>query len=223
MSDVLIGTYGWEHRQWHGGFYPEELPEDWRFCFFSNRLRAVLVPAVLTQAADAAAVQQWHDDSDDAFRFIWEVSATAAADIAPLLQTLAPLAARSAGILWRPPAAALVTPVMEPALMQLSAFAPVSIDLPPPAAATDNAVAAMLARYDAGVCWQVSREPLPLAGGRLSLALMEHGDPRALRRALETVATSTRADAAAGLFFTDPARSASLAEQARVLAELMGV
>lgn len=215
MPDLLIGTYGWEHPQWHGGFYPEELPEDWRFCFYSNRLRAVVVPAALTQSADAAVVQQWHADSDDAFRFIWEVTASAVSDIAPLLQTLAPLAARSAGILWRPPS------VGASALALLNAFAPVSIDLPP--AAIDEELAAALARHDAGFCWHVSGASLPRAGGKLTIALMEHGDARALRRVLETLAAHTRTHAAAGVFFTDPTRSATLAEQARVLAELMGI
>ena len=221
MSDLLIGTYGWEHPEWRGSFYPEELPEDWRFCFYSNRLRAVVVPAALAQAADAAVVQQWHADSDDAFRFVWEVSATAAGDIARLLQTLAPLAARSAGILWRPPV--LAAPTLESALAQLSAFAPVSIDPPPAADAHDGGLAAALVRYDVGFCWQVANASLPRAGGRLTLALMAQGDPRGLRRVLEVLAAQTRADAAAGLFFTDAAHGARLAEQARVLAELMGV
>jgi hypothetical protein len=46
MSEaILIGTRGWDHDAWQGGFYPAELPVEWRFCYYSNLLRAVLVPA----------------------------------------------------------------------------------------------------------------------------------------------------------------------------------
>ena len=30
---LMIGTRGWDHGAWAGGFYPPELPDDWRFSF----------------------------------------------------------------------------------------------------------------------------------------------------------------------------------------------
>lgn len=46
MSEVRlqIGTCGWEHKDWLGSFYPDDLPESWRLDYFSNELNVVLVP-----------------------------------------------------------------------------------------------------------------------------------------------------------------------------------
>jgi len=46
MSEVRlqIGTCGWEHKDWLGSFYPDDLPESWRLDYFSNALNVVLVP-----------------------------------------------------------------------------------------------------------------------------------------------------------------------------------
>ena len=41
---IRVGTYGWQWSQWQGGFYPEDLPEDWQLDFYANYFRTVLVP-----------------------------------------------------------------------------------------------------------------------------------------------------------------------------------
>ena len=51
-TELLIGAAGWENEKWIGGFYPQDLPEDWRFGYYTNRLRSVLVPASLWQSTD---------------------------------------------------------------------------------------------------------------------------------------------------------------------------
>ena len=53
---ILIGVRGWEYPP-QESYYPPELPEEWRFCFYSNRLRSVLVPAqVWAESGSAPAV-----------------------------------------------------------------------------------------------------------------------------------------------------------------------
>src|SRR4030067_3666465 len=71
---VMIGTRGWNHVS-GGVFYPAELPDDWRFCFYSNSLRSVLGPQETWDAAQRADVAQWQEDSDPEFRFVVELPA----------------------------------------------------------------------------------------------------------------------------------------------------
>ena len=39
-----IGAYGWKHENWSGGFYPDDLPQDWQLTYSSNAFNCVLVP-----------------------------------------------------------------------------------------------------------------------------------------------------------------------------------
>ncbi len=43
MENLIIGAEGWLHESWHGDFYPEGLPEDWRLDFYSQQFKCVLV------------------------------------------------------------------------------------------------------------------------------------------------------------------------------------
>ena len=70
---LMIGTRGWAHAAWEGGFYPPELPAEWRFCFYSNNLRSALVPQEQWATVTGADVAAWLEDSDPAFRFVLEL------------------------------------------------------------------------------------------------------------------------------------------------------
>ena len=52
---LLIGTRGWDHAS-GGDFYPADLPDDWRFCYYSNNLRSVLVPIASVLGAMALLI-----------------------------------------------------------------------------------------------------------------------------------------------------------------------
>lgn len=224
MQNLLIGTVGWEHAAWHGGFYPEALPADWRFCYYSNKLRAVIVPAADTARVDAPTIAQWQQDSDEAFRFVWELPddiADAPQALARIKETIAPLAARSAGWLWRPRTADRDGPVLASVVAALGSDASVCVDIDP--ASLGAPTATVLTQHQVGYCWHVATAAPPRLDGRLTIALMPRGDPRAVRAALEQLAAMPRADAVRGLFFSEPATSAKLAEQARMLADMLGV
>jgi uncharacterized protein YecE (DUF72 family) len=68
-EEILIGTRGWDYDEWTGGFYPEELPSDWRFAYYSNHFRSVLVPQATWEKLGVDAVQDWLEDCDPEFRF----------------------------------------------------------------------------------------------------------------------------------------------------------
>jgi uncharacterized protein YecE (DUF72 family) len=33
---VLIGACGWQHNDWTGEFYPDDLPEEWRLGYYAH-------------------------------------------------------------------------------------------------------------------------------------------------------------------------------------------
>jgi uncharacterized protein YecE (DUF72 family) len=229
---LMIGTRGWEHAVWTGGFYPPELPDDWRFCYYSNNLRSVLVPQAVWVAANRAAVEQWLTDSDPAFRFVLEVPASLSVPLNDgqrdrLIETFQeaaePIVLRTAGLLLR---VAPDTPVLldwfERLLNRLSDIAPLCVDL------TENEwrdepVLEALARQGAGLAWHCAHEPAPRPGGRLLVALAPAASAREVRHWIEQLAQWRTPGTQAGLFFDAPDSAAKAAQEARIIAELMGV
>lgn len=228
----MIGTRGWEHAPWLGDFYPAELPSDWRFCYYSNSLRSVLVPQEIWPATDRAQVAQWAADSDPAFRFVFELPTTLSVPLAParrdreleqFLETVEPVATRLAGLLLRIAADAPVfSDGFEHLLSRLADIAPLCIDLPDGAWRAPGLLAA-LTRQGAGLAWRCEREPAPRAGGRLMVAYAPPATARDVRHYIEQLARWQQHDARAGLFFVEPERATRAAQEARLIAELMGV
>jgi uncharacterized protein YecE (DUF72 family) len=247
MSDpLMIGTRGWNHAI-GGDFYPAELPDDWRFCYYSNNLRSVLVPQETWDAVQTADIAQWLQDSDPAFRFVIELPATLGLPLTQarreqvlerFLETLEPIAPRTAGLLLRiAPDTDVLPDWFEHFLNRLVDIAPVCVDLPEgPWRAP--AVLAVLERQGAGLAWHCARETAPHPGGRLMVALAPPAPAREVRRFIERLAQWQGQDgldrktapafpalppsmAVAGLFFDAGAAKAAL--EARLIAELMGV
>ncbi len=226
---LMIGTRGWNHVS-GGDFYPAELPDDWRFCFYSNNLRSVLVPQETLDSAPRAEVAQWLEDSDPAFRFVIELPSILGSPLTPgkhesalvqFLETIEPIAPRTAGLLLRiAPDTEALPEWFEPLLNQVADIAPVCVDLPEgPWRAP--AVLTALERQGAGLAWYCTAETAPHPGGRLMVALAPPAPAREVRRFIERLAQWQGKDALAGLFFD--AGAAKAAQEARIIAELMGV
>jgi len=226
---LMIGTRGWNHAS-GGDFYPPELPDDWRFCYYSNNLRSVLVPQETWDSAQRADVAQWLEDSDPEFRFVLELPATLGLPLtqgkreqalAQCLETLEPIAPRTAGLLLRiEPDTEVLPDWFEHLLNHLAGVAPLCVDLPegPWRAPT---VQAVLDRQGAGLAWHCAREAVPHPGGRLMIALAPPAPAREVRHWIEQLAQWQEHDSFAGLFFD--AVAAKAAQEARLIAELMGV
>ena len=240
-ESIMVGARGWEHPQRAGGFYPEELPADWRFTYYSNHLRSVLVPSETWKGTGIAEVREWVEDSDPDFRFVLELPAAfsrpapgevvhgrtvdGAKDameraLKDFLETVEPIAPRMAGFLLRIPSQApRERPWLERILGALGEKRLLCVDLPPPWRTED--VLASLARCGAGVCWHPEREPAPLPGGRLLVALSREGAPRAQRRILEQLIQWQGESGQAALFFDTGQAAVKQAKQARLIAELL--
>ncbi len=219
MSEaILIGTRGWDHADWQGGFYPAELPAEWRFCYYSNLLRAVLVPAEAWAGATPSTVAQWLEDSDAGFRFVLEPPPLASAvELAAFLRLIEPIASQTDGFLAS--AASLEPAQLDMLLAGLTRAHPVCVDLP---GEQSSELAALIAAHRAGRCWHCSQRGAPAPGGALLVALGAGGPAPELRQALEALARWQATGGRAALFFEGPG-AAEAARTARTLAELMGV
>ena len=70
---IDIAAYGWEGESWQG-FYPADLPEDWRLDFYSNEFRSVVVPLDMWQGITADVAEEWLDAVHAEFRFYFDVT-----------------------------------------------------------------------------------------------------------------------------------------------------
>lgn len=88
---------GWERPDWITGYYPDDLPEDWRLAYFANEFPSLLLPqAVWTGAADDD-IEAWADDLAPDFRiYLYTTSETHPERLA---QVSATLGRRIAGVI----------------------------------------------------------------------------------------------------------------------------
>lgn len=54
-----IAAYGWEHPQWLGAFYPEDMPEEWRLDYYCNEFSSIVVPSGKWCRTGGAQVDGW--------------------------------------------------------------------------------------------------------------------------------------------------------------------
>lgn len=226
---ILIGTRGWDYADWTGGFYPPELPAEWRFCFYSNRLRSVLVPAEIWADVRRPAVGQWLSDSDPEFRFVFELppalcrpqpAAELERGLDEFLRIVEPVAPRTAGLLLSPASPAPPDPVWLDRLLALLDAYRLCLDLPDEV--SRPAVLELCVKHRAGRCWHCAASGQPPVGGRFRVARSPAAEPRVLRRILEQLHGGRGGSDLAALYFEGPG-AVRAAEEARILAELMGV
>ncbi|MCE5181390.1 MAG: hypothetical protein LLG15_06275 [Betaproteobacteria bacterium] len=70
--DARVGSAGWEHPQWQGCFYPEELPPEWRLTFYNTAFTCVYLGYAEWSECDLKALSGWVDDTLASFRFVLE-------------------------------------------------------------------------------------------------------------------------------------------------------
>lgn len=65
-----VGSAGWEHPQWEGGFYPEGLPPEWRLTFYNTAFSCVYLPYDEWSGRDPQTLSAWVEDTLERFRFV---------------------------------------------------------------------------------------------------------------------------------------------------------
>lgn len=73
MENLQIGTFGWQYDSWRGGFYPDDLPEEWMLDYYSNAYRVVLVPQVNWLSWGDEQIEEVVDAVEGDFSFYFEV------------------------------------------------------------------------------------------------------------------------------------------------------
>ncbi len=77
-TSIEVAAYGWQGAAWDG-FYPDDMPVEWRLDYYANEFFAVVVPLCEWSQADDETVLEWLEQVSADFRFYWEVSGSDAA------------------------------------------------------------------------------------------------------------------------------------------------
>jgi Protein of unknown function DUF72 len=77
---VYLGAEGWEHPEWAGVLYPDDLPEDWRLAYYATQFRCVFLPAGFWTLATAQDIAGWIEETPPEFRFLLEEAPLAEAE-----------------------------------------------------------------------------------------------------------------------------------------------
>lgn len=235
---LLIGCWGWDHAEWVADVFPEEMPADWRFCYYSNEHRSVVVPASTWARASADDVAGWVADCDPEFSFVVELPAVLCRprlgrsdlrqELARFLATLAPAAHLTRAFVVRPLPTDYGWTRRNAEPTWLARLVEALADLAPVAVDADGrplsaGVARWLADARVSVVWRPERDARPYPWGRFLVALTRGGDLRQLRGTVETMVRWMDARRGGGLYFDDLSTAYRQATQARTLAELLGV
>ncbi|HUW51466.1 MAG TPA: hypothetical protein VMV75_10685 [Sulfuricella sp.] len=71
-AEVHVGSVGWEHPQWQGCFYPDELPPEWRLTFYNTAFTCVYLGYEEWSGRDLQTLASWVEDTLEPFRFVLE-------------------------------------------------------------------------------------------------------------------------------------------------------
>ncbi|MFV1993620.1 MAG: DUF72 domain-containing protein [Acidiferrobacterales bacterium] len=227
MYDLLIGTRDWQNTVWSRKFYPDNLPDDWRFCFYSNQFRSVLIPGTVWESVTTEDISAWVEDSDDEFKVVCELPARFSEIITiPELQDrwnsfqeiTAPLANQMAVYLWSPSAKQLQqADFLSGALDILSQAKPVSLLLT--GKQTENL---QVPGTRASICWSVANSEKPEPHGDFLVALCQENDLKRVRVVIEKLGEWMGEDRQAVLIFEGD-NALVQSQQARMIAEMMAV
>jgi hypothetical protein len=100
MRACQIGARGWDHAGWMGGFYPDDLPHDWRLGYYANEFSLVLVPAEQWCVASSSELEDWAEAVPGAFGFYLEMAAQADVYLPALKRAAEVLAVQLRGVVF---------------------------------------------------------------------------------------------------------------------------
>lgn len=75
-----LGAIGWDHDAWVGGFYPDDMPPEWRLSYYNTHFECVLLPYRDWSARGIDELNSWREDTLERFRFLLEHPPGALAD-----------------------------------------------------------------------------------------------------------------------------------------------
>lgn len=226
MYDLLIGTRDWQNTAWASKFYPDNLPDDWRFCFYSNQFRTVLVPGTVWESITDDEINMWIEDSDDEFKIVCELpkefSATdSIAGTKKLFldfqNKISLLEKQIVSYFWQPTDKQIQQPDFISAAVGIFSDAkPVSLVL------EDKAVGQVVQNANTSICWSIADSETPEQQGRFMVTLCHENDLKRIRRVIEQLGDWMGENRQAALIFEGD-NALVQAQQARMIAEMLVV
>jgi len=70
---IFVGSRGVSHSAWCEGFYPDDLPLEWRLSYYSNEFSALLLLQDDIDSLSSEEVIEWLEDLDDGFSLLYEL------------------------------------------------------------------------------------------------------------------------------------------------------
>jgi len=197
----MIGSKGWCFEHWVGGFYPEDMPQDWWFSYYSNEFQTVLLPSEYIMRYELSDWQSWMDDVSQDFTFYVELKGDS--DWPRAQHYLRVLEGQLGGLILSIEAPVTASQV-EVLVKNAASYAPVSIDYQP-LGVIDQDIDHLLGRLQINGCWREGMAP----GGQwrfgTSAIVMRgdgvHNSPAELRALLESCIKSATSQGTVTLFF----------------------
>ena len=153
QHEIIVSARGWSHPSWHGTFYPDDLPEDWRLSYYGNEFSAVVVPAAEWVSLDTVEIERWSEDVSEEFLFYLEIEdpLTNWKQTADIIKSLG---SQLGGFLLRPMEVGADLAIISSNIASASQLAPVSVLLPD--GVEPNAAGKMLLKqYGVQCSWNV--------------------------------------------------------------------
>ena len=69
LPTIALGAWGWDHPEWVGRLYADDLPPEWRLTFYSNEFDAVGLYAAGWMNPSMDTLKLWIEDTREDFRF----------------------------------------------------------------------------------------------------------------------------------------------------------
>jgi len=70
---IFVGSRGVSHPAWCEGFYPDDLPLEWRLSYYGNEFRALLLLQDDINSLSCEEVVEWLEDLNDDSRLLYEL------------------------------------------------------------------------------------------------------------------------------------------------------
>jgi hypothetical protein len=87
---LYLGTQDWRHPAWRGGFYPDDLPDDWLLSYYNNHFQSVYLTAEQAAAATPEDWATWLADTLERFVFLVEFDETLNLPASPRVRPVQP-------------------------------------------------------------------------------------------------------------------------------------
>jgi len=87
---IALGCFDWRYPAWQGGFYPDDLPTEWRLTFYANEFDALGLEGAAWLQPSLDELESWVVDTREGFRIYLELPAQPVPDLEARLKALGP-------------------------------------------------------------------------------------------------------------------------------------